>query len=86
VRLSERDLIEIASPKTQAHLLAISTRPQIGAVVTDVLLRHDTRMCFAHLPRIRALNSLGAVSRRWYATPKARHRLPKKSGFGSMCR
>jgi len=48
-RLSERDLIEIASTTTQAHLLAISTRPQIGAVVTDVLLRHGHKDVFRAL-------------------------------------
>src|SRR5208282_261591 len=37
-RLSDGDLIDIASTKTQAHLLAISARQQIGALVTDVLL------------------------------------------------
>jgi uncharacterized protein (DUF2336 family) len=39
-RLGDRDLIEIASTKTQAHLLAISTRPQIGTALTDILLQH----------------------------------------------
>lgn len=39
IRLSDQDLIEIANTKTQAHLLAISTRPRIAAPVTDVLLR-----------------------------------------------
>src|SRR5262249_16437216 len=48
-RLSERDLIEIASTTTLAHLLAISTRPQIGAVVTDVLLRHGHKDVFRAL-------------------------------------
>ena len=38
-RLSDSDLIEIASTKTQARLLAISARPQIGTAVTDVLLQ-----------------------------------------------
>lgn len=37
-RLGEQDLVDIAKTKTQAHLLAISSRPQIGALVTDVLL------------------------------------------------
>ncbi len=38
-RLSDDDLIEIAETKTQAHLLAISGRAQIGASVTDALLQ-----------------------------------------------
>ncbi len=38
-RLNDHDLIEIAHTKTQAHLLAISTRPRIAAPVTDALLR-----------------------------------------------
>ncbi|HXW41963.1 MAG TPA: DUF2336 domain-containing protein [Xanthobacteraceae bacterium] len=44
-RLSDEDLIEIAKTKTQAHLLAISGRAQIGAAVTDALLqRGDTQV------------------------------------------
>lgn len=44
-RLTDKDLIEIASTKTQAHLLAISGRAQIGADVTDALLQHgDTKV------------------------------------------
>jgi uncharacterized protein (DUF2336 family) len=39
-RLTDKDLIEIASTKTQAHLLAISGRSRIGAEITDVLLQH----------------------------------------------
>jgi uncharacterized protein (DUF2336 family) len=38
-RLGDKDLIEIAHSKTQAHLLAISGRSQIGATVTDALLQ-----------------------------------------------
>jgi len=45
-RLSDHDLIEIASTKTQAHLLAISARPQIGAAVTDVLLQRGNQDVF----------------------------------------
>jgi uncharacterized protein (DUF2336 family) len=48
-RLSESDLIEIASTKTQAHLLAISSRPQIGIAVTDVLLRRGNQDVFRTL-------------------------------------
>ena len=42
-RLNDRDLIEIATTKTPAHLLAISGRSQIGANVTDVLLQRGDR-------------------------------------------
>jgi uncharacterized protein (DUF2336 family) len=45
-RLSDSDLIEIASTKTQAHLLAISARPQIGTAVTDVLLQRGNQDVF----------------------------------------
>jgi uncharacterized protein (DUF2336 family) len=42
-RLNNKDLIEIATTKTPAHLLAISGRSQIGAEVTDVLLQRGDR-------------------------------------------
>jgi uncharacterized protein (DUF2336 family) len=37
-RLGETDLIGVAQTKSQAHLYAISSRPAIGAAVTDVLV------------------------------------------------
>jgi uncharacterized protein (DUF2336 family) len=37
-RLGDKDLIEIANTKTQAHLLAISARSRLATPVTDVLL------------------------------------------------
>ncbi len=43
MRLSDGDLIDIASSKTQAHLLAISARQQITPSVTDVLLQRGDR-------------------------------------------
>jgi uncharacterized protein (DUF2336 family) len=48
-RLNDKDLIEIASTKTPAHLLAISARSQIGANVTDVLLQRGDRKVFHKL-------------------------------------
>jgi uncharacterized protein (DUF2336 family) len=48
-RLSDKDLIEIAGNKSQAHLLAISGRPQIHNTVTDVLLRRGDRQVFHRL-------------------------------------
>ena len=48
-RLSDKDLIEIATTKTPAHLLAISARSQIGANVTDVLLQRGDRKVFHRL-------------------------------------
>lgn len=38
-RLNEKDLVDIAETKSQAHLHAIATRQGIGEVVTDVLVR-----------------------------------------------
>ena len=48
-RLNDKDLIEIATTKTPAHLLAISGRSQIGANVTDVLLQRGDRKVFHKL-------------------------------------
>ena len=48
-RISDQDLIEIASTKTHAHRLAISGRSQIGAEVTDVLLQHGGTEVFHRL-------------------------------------
>ena len=42
-RLADSDLYEIANAKGQAHLLAISSRKDIGAHVTDVLVRRGDR-------------------------------------------
>ena len=38
-RLDDADLLDIARKKSQAHLLAISTRSSIGEAVTDVLVK-----------------------------------------------
>ena len=62
-RLSDADLIEIASTKTQAHLLAISTRDQIAPGVTDVLLQRGDSPVIHKL----AGNS-GRVLRKRFAT------------------
>ena len=44
-RLSTDDLVRIAKSKSQAHLLAISGRPTLGAQLTDALLgRGDRRV------------------------------------------
>lgn len=48
-RLSDKDLVEIAETKTQAHMLAISSRPRIGSAVTDVLLRRGDGAVFHNL-------------------------------------
>jgi uncharacterized protein (DUF2336 family) len=42
-RLSANDLVEIARTKSQAHLHAISGRPQLAVSVTDVLLDRGDR-------------------------------------------
>lgn len=39
-RLTDDDLIEIAKTKSQPHLAMIARRPQLDAVVTDVLVDH----------------------------------------------
>jgi uncharacterized protein (DUF2336 family) len=48
-RLNDKDLIEIATTKTPAHLLAISGRSQIGSNVTDVLLERGDHRVFHKL-------------------------------------
>jgi uncharacterized protein (DUF2336 family) len=48
-RLADQDLIEIASNKSQNHLLAIAERSQITEGVTDVLLRRGDRNVFHKL-------------------------------------
>jgi len=63
-RLSDNDLIEIASTKPQPHLLAISGRSQIGAAVTDVLLHRGDRDVFHKL----AGNSGASFSDNGFAT------------------
>ena len=78
-RLSDSDLIEIASTRPQAHLLAISARPQIGTAVTDFLLQRG-------MPRTRAPASRRAALRSSCGAPKATDRWPKKSGFASTFR
>jgi uncharacterized protein (DUF2336 family) len=63
-RLTDADLIEIASTKTQAHLLAISARPELGVTVTDVLLQRGDRPVFHKL----ADNAGAKFSDRGFAT------------------
>jgi uncharacterized protein (DUF2336 family) len=63
-RLSDNDLIEIANTKTQGHLLAISGRAEIGANVTDVLLRRGER----HVIHKLAENSSASFSENGFAT------------------
>lgn len=64
VHLSDKDLVEIANTKTQAHLLAISARSEIGTTVTDVLLHRGDRNVFHKL----ADNSGANFSERGFAT------------------
>jgi uncharacterized protein (DUF2336 family) len=42
-RLDEKDLLQIAETKSQAHLLALSTRRGIGEALSDVLVRRGDR-------------------------------------------
>ncbi len=48
-RLDDSDLVELANTKSQAHLLAISSRARIGTNVTDVLLQRGDRDVFHKL-------------------------------------
>jgi len=63
-RLSDSDLIEIASKKTQAHLRAISARAQIETAVTDILLQRGDQDVFYTL----AENSGARFSARGFET------------------
>src|SRR5579863_3261011 len=63
-RLSDRDLIDIASSKAQGHLLAIATRSQIAPNVTDALLNRGDRQVFHRL----AENSGATFSEGGFAT------------------
>jgi uncharacterized protein (DUF2336 family) len=42
-RLEQNDLVEMAQGKSQAHLLAVSKRREIGEPVTDILVRRGDR-------------------------------------------
>lgn len=42
-RLPEADLVKVAKSKSQAHLRAISARPELGEAVTDVLVGRGDR-------------------------------------------
>ncbi len=48
-RLSDHDLIDIASTKAQGHLLAIAARTQIAPTVTDALLNRGDQQVFHKL-------------------------------------
>lgn len=50
-RLSVSDLVEIVGNKGQAHLLAISDRPQLPEAVTDVLLQRGTSEVYCRLAK-----------------------------------
>ena len=63
-RLTDSDLVEIASTKPQTHLLAISGRSQVSTTVTDVLLHRGDRDVFHKL----AGNSGASFSENGFAT------------------
>jgi uncharacterized protein (DUF2336 family) len=50
-RLSEKDLVEIANSKSQAHLLAMSGRSSLTEAVTDVLVKRGDRQVSHRLAR-----------------------------------
>lgn len=81
VRLSDTDLVEIAQTKTQAHLLAISTRPRIGSTVTDVLLQRGDGAVYRSL----AGNTQASFSERGFAAlvkhAEGDEQLAEKVGF-----
>jgi uncharacterized protein (DUF2336 family) len=59
--LTDADLIEVASQRSQQHLMAISARQPLGEAVTDVILRYasrDTSRLLARNPAAR-FNALG---------------------------
>jgi uncharacterized protein (DUF2336 family) len=92
-RLSDVDLIDIANTQTQAHLLAISGRSEIGENVTDALLRRGDRFVFHKL----AENAGATFSDSGFATlvkqsagdeelaEKVGLRLARYVVFGSCC-
>jgi uncharacterized protein (DUF2336 family) len=53
-RLNEADLVSIAQTKSQAHLLAISSRSGIAEPVTDVLVKRGDREVARNVARNRA--------------------------------
>ena len=63
-RLSPPDLVEIASVKSQDHLLAISQRAEIDETVTDVLVDRGSR----EVARTVAINSGARLSQTGFAT------------------
>jgi uncharacterized protein (DUF2336 family) len=63
-RLSPPDLVEIASVKSQDHLLAISQRAEIDEMVTDVLVDRGSR----EVARTVAINSGARFSQIGFAT------------------
>jgi uncharacterized protein (DUF2336 family) len=63
-RLSERDLVTIASNAEQGHLLAISSRTRINEAVTDALIRRGDNIVSTAL----AKNDGARFSERGYAT------------------
>jgi uncharacterized protein (DUF2336 family) len=55
-RLGDKDLVEVANTKTQAHLLAISGRSEIGTTVTDALLERGDHNVFHKLAENQGAN------------------------------
>ena len=94
LRLSDGDLIDIASSKTQAHLLAISARQRIGASVTDVLLQRGDREVLHKLAGNSGADFSVIGFELWCGIRSATNNWPRKSGcgwtsrcgyFGSCC-
>jgi uncharacterized protein (DUF2336 family) len=63
-RLTTKDLVEIASTKSQAHLLVIAGRDQLEESITDMLLKRGNREVFIEL----ASNAGARLSEAGYQT------------------
>jgi uncharacterized protein (DUF2336 family) len=55
-RLTDHDLVDVATTKSQGHLLAIAGRTQVTAVVTDVLLQRGDKEVFHKLAENKGAN------------------------------
>jgi uncharacterized protein (DUF2336 family) len=70
-RLDDKTLIENARSKSQAHLMAISTRKVLSGAVTDVLVQRGNDEVVQSTVNNPAPNSPSAASRGWSTAPRA---------------
>ena len=65
-RIDESDLMHIAETKSQAHLLAMSTRPGIGEALSDILVERGDRDVARSIATNLQCAAFGQMhSRRW---------------------